>query len=197
MKRSVTVLGLMVIASLLLNLAVFPLQNSVATMAASRPVVDDFETGLPIGYDGNGIQIGFFAAQDSNSTVAFSTTLTPPEPVPGALDPNSVLKMDFNVAAWARLIHGFENAALDTWVSQDWSAYGGISFWLYGNNSGTDLFVDVIDNRNSPPHTNDDAERFSITFKDNFSGWKQIELPFASFTRRKRLATAPRTMALP
>ncbi len=101
------------------------------------------------------------------------------------MDPNSVLKMDFNVAAWGVVIHGFENAALDTWVSQDWSAYGGISFWLYGNNSGTDLFVDVIDNRNSPPHTNDDAERFSITLKDNFSGWKQIELPFASFTRKE------------
>jgi beta-glucanase (GH16 family) len=175
----------MIIASLLLNMAVFPFQNGITAMAATLPMVDDFETGLPSGYDGNGIPIGFFAAQDGNSSVALSTTNTPPAPVPGVTDPNSVLKMDFNVATWGVVIHGFENAALNTWVSQDWSAYGGISFWLYGNNSGTDLFVDVIDNRNSPPLAKDDAERFSVTLKDDFSGWKQIELPFTSFTRKE------------
>ena len=171
--------------SLLFNVVVFPFQNVNPAMAATLPMVDDFEMGLPSGNDGNGIPIGFFAAQDGNSTVAFSTSSAPPAPVPGVPDPNFVLKMDFNVAAWGVLIHGFENAALNTWISQDWSAYGGISFWLYGNNSGTDLFVDVIDNRNSQPHTNDDAERFSVTFKDNFTGWQLIQLPFTSFTRKE------------
>lgn len=185
MKPKITFISCMVVISLLLNLAVLPIQGSVIASAAALPLVDDFETDLASGYDSNGISIGFFAAQDGNSSVAFSTTATPPAPVPGALDPNNVLKLDFNITAWGVVVHGFENSAVDTWVSQDWSAYGGISFWLYGNNSGTDLFVDVIDNRNTPPTANDDAERFTVTLKDNFSGWQQIQLPFTTFTRKE------------
>ena len=92
--------------------------------------------------------------------------------------------MNVNVVSYAGLTHSFENAAVNQWVSQDWSAYAGISFWLYGNNSGTTLFVDVLDNRN-PGSTKDDAERFSVDFKDNFSGWKQIEIPFDSLHRKE------------
>ena len=69
-------------------------------------------------------------------------------------------------------------------MTQDWSAYEGISFWLYGNNSGTTMFVDVLDNRN-PGSTSDDAERWSIDLVDNFSGWQQIEIPFASMHRKE------------
>ena len=98
--------------------------------------------------------------------------------------PNHVLKMDLNVVSYAGFIHNFENAAVDTWVSQDWSAYEGISFWLYGNNSGTTLFVDVLDNRN-PGSTKDDAERWSIDVPDNFSGWQEIKIPFASMHRKE------------
>ncbi|MBE0697598.1 MAG: hypothetical protein IH586_11815, partial [Anaerolineaceae bacterium] len=78
----------------------------------------------------------------------------------------------------------FEDAALTTWLTQDWSAYEGISFCLYGNNSGTTIFVDVLDNRN-PGSTTDDAERWSIDFVDNFSGWQQIQIPFASMHRKE------------
>ena len=92
--------------------------------------------------------------------------------------------MDLNVVSYAGFTHSFENAAVNAWVSQDWSAYEGISFWLYGNNSGTTLFVDVLDNRN-PGSTKDDAERWSISFPDNFSGWKQIKIPFASMSRKE------------
>ena len=33
---------------------------------------------------------------------------------------------------------------------QDWSAYEGLSFWLYGQGAGASLFIDVIDNRKRP-----------------------------------------------
>ena len=92
--------------------------------------------------------------------------------------------MDLNVVSYAGFTHSFENAAVNAWVTQDWSAYEGISFWLYGNNSGTTLFIDVLDNRN-PGSTKDDAERWSITFQDNFSGWRQIQIPFASMSRKE------------
>jgi len=153
-------------------------------LAADPFVVDDFEAGLPAGHDADGVAVGFNTFQDPNSSVAISTTAAPPAPVPVAGSPNNVLKMDVNVVSYAGLTHSFENAAVNQWVSQDWSAYEGISFWLYGNASGTTLFVDVLDNRN-PGSTKDDAERWSVDVKDNFSGWQQIQLPFESMHRKE------------
>ena len=147
-------------------------------------LVDNFDNGLPYGMDANNIEVGFVTFKDPNSTVAISTTATPPSPVPNVADPNSVLQMDVSVVSYAGFVHNFENAAADTWVSQDWSEYEGISFWLYGNNSGTTMFVDVLDNRN-PSATTDDAERWSIDVVDNFSGWQQVKLPFASMHRKE------------
>jgi beta-glucanase (GH16 family) len=155
-----------------------------AVRAAALPLVDDFESGLPKGTDGNGIEIGFVTFRDPNSSVAISTTSTPPAPVPEAPDPNTVLKMDLDVVSYAGFVHAFESPTVDAWVTQDWSAYEGLSFWLYGNNSGTTMFVDVLDNRN-PGSTRDDAERWSIDLKDDFSGWKEIKLPFASMQRKE------------
>jgi beta-glucanase (GH16 family) len=157
--------------------------------AADPIIVDNFETPLRAGLDGT-IKIGFNTFQDPNSSVAISTA-APPAPVPGVSDPNSVLKLDLNVVSFAGVTHGFENAAANQWVSQDWSAYEGISFWLYGTNSGIDLFVDVLDNRNSPPPTTDDAERWSVALKDNFSGWLEIKLPFANMARKEIGNSAP------
>jgi beta-glucanase (GH16 family) len=170
----------------LIGLLVYPSAAVGPALAASLPVVDDFENGLPAGRDANNLPIGFYTFNDGNAgtTVAISTTAAPPAPVPGAGVPNHVLKLDVNVVSYAGVVHAFENAAVNTWVSQDWSAYEGISFWLYGNNSGTTLFVDVLDNRN-PGSTKDDAERWSIDVPDSFSGWQQIKIPFASMHRKE------------
>ncbi len=175
-------LRIAVIASILAQLVLFPLAAAPA-QAATPPIVDDFETGLPSGFDG-AVAIGFNTFQDPNSTVAIATTAAPPAPVPGAPAANNVLQVNVNVVSYAGLTHSFANAAVNQWVSQDWSAYAGFSFWLYGNNSGTTLFVDVLDNRN-PGSTKDDAERFSVDFKDDFSGWKKVEIPFASLHRKE------------
>jgi beta-glucanase (GH16 family) len=94
------------------------------------------------------------------------------------------LKLDVSVVSFAGFVHSFENAGATEWVPQDWSAYEGLSFWLYGNNSGTTMFVDVLDNRN-PGSTRDDAERWSVDIVDNFSGWREIKVPFASMRRKE------------
>ena len=182
MKIKKTAFSVILILSLSINLLVSPF--ATPALAATLPLVDDFEAGLPRGTDADGSAIGFITFNDPNSTVAISTTGTPPAPVPGASDPNNVLKMDLNVVSFAGFVHNFENAAVDTWVPQDWSAYEGLSFWLYGNNSGTTMFVDVLDNRN-PGSTRDDAERWSADVIDNFSGWREIQIPFESMRRKE------------
>ena len=183
MKFKQLLTTLLLVACLVLQFAVIP-SVTAPVIAATLPVVDDFESRLPAGTDPNGVAIGFNTFEDPNppTTVAIATTMTPPAPAPGAGP--TVLRMDLNVVSYAGFTHSFEDAAVTAWVPQDWSAYAGISFWLYGNNSGTTLFVDVLDNRN-PGSIRDDAERWSITLQDNFSGWRQIQIPFASMSRKE------------
>jgi beta-glucanase (GH16 family) len=183
-KSKSKVFSILVILSLLMSLWITPFGGFTPAMAATLPLVDDFESGLPTGLDPNGISIGFVLFQDPNSNVVTSTTNAPPAPVPGIPEPNNMLQMDLSVVSYAGFVHMFENEMVNEWVSQDWSAYEGISFWLYGNNSGTTMFVDVLDNRN-PGSTTDDAERWSIDIIDNFSGWQEIQIPFASMHRKE------------
>jgi hypothetical protein len=55
---------------------------SLPALAANLPLIDDFENGLWVGHRRNGAAIGFITFNDTNSTVAISTTTTPPAPVP-------------------------------------------------------------------------------------------------------------------
>ncbi|NJN16318.1 MAG: family 16 glycosylhydrolase [Oscillochloris sp.] len=152
--------------------------------AAGLPLVDDFETELPVGSDPNAIPVGWFNAQDGNSTVSFARSTNPPAARPGAPAGNGILETTMNVTAFGVVIHNFTNASADTWLTQDWSPYLGLSFWIYGAGTGSDLFIDVIDNRNTGS-TSDDGERYSVSFKDDVAGWRQLQFPFDTFARKE------------
>ncbi len=53
-----------------------------------------------------------------------------------------------------------------------WEKYEGISFYMYGSNSGADVAFDIKDNGN-------EIWRFMV--KDDFTGWKQIICAFDKF----------------
>jgi beta-glucanase (GH16 family) len=151
---------------------------------ASGEVIDDFENGLPSGADADGTPLGFYTFNGDGS-VAIATSATPPAlALPAVGTPNNVMQMDVDVSSFAGYIHAFENPAVDTWVTQDWSTSEGISFWMYGSNLGTQMFIDILDNRN-PGSTTDDAERFTVPFTDDFTGWRLLEFPFTSFVRKE------------
>ena len=87
--------NLILLAALLVQLVATPLGVTPA-LAATFPVIDDFETPLVNGMAPDNIQVGFFAAQDGNSgPTTFAATAAPPAPVPGATAPNNVLQMNF------------------------------------------------------------------------------------------------------
>ena len=97
--------------------------------------------------------------------------------------PNSVLQVDVDSTSFAGFINGFA-------TTQDWSKREGISLWLYGTGSGSQLFIDILDNRNDGS-TTDDAERWSTAFLDDFTGWNLLEFPFADFVRKEIGTGAP------
>jgi beta-glucanase (GH16 family) len=163
----------------------FSLAPLVATAPTPRTIIDDFENGLPVGADGNGSPLGFYTFQGAGSGIGIGTESTPPAPeLPAVGATNNVLTMDIDSTSFAGYIHAFENAAVDTWVPQDWSTSEGISFWFNGTNSGAGMFIDILDNRNAGS-TTDDAERWTVAFTDDSDGWTLYELPFSSFTRKE------------
>ncbi len=157
----------------------------VVAAAVEDPVlvVDDMESGVPAGADGDGVAVGWNTFQDAASTVAVSTTDTPPAVRPDADAGNQVLQLDVDVEAFAGVTHSFSNAAVDAWVPQDWSAYAGFAVWVYGQGTGTGMFVDVLDNRNEGS-TTDDAERWSVSFVDDVTGWRLLEWTWDEFARK-------------
>ncbi|MCY7326154.1 MAG: family 16 glycosylhydrolase, partial [Microbacteriaceae bacterium] len=153
-------------------------------------LVEDFEAALPSGTAGT-VPVGWFNAEDPNSTIAFGTVPAPvPVPVPGDAAENDVLSSAFTVTSYGVVVDNFTNAAVDAWTTQDWSTYEGIGFWMHGNGSGTRLFLDIQDNRN-PGSTVDDAERFVVEYTDNWTGWKFQQFDFADFARKNINNNAP------
>ncbi len=149
-------------------------------------IIDDFENGLPSGAAvPNGEPLGFYTFQGAGSSIGILTEGTPPAPVlPAVGATNNVLTMNIDSTSFAGYIHAFENPAVDTWVTQDWSTSEGISFWFNGTNSGAGMFIDILDNRN-PGSTVDDAERWTVAFTDDSDDWTLYEFPFSSFTRKE------------
>jgi beta-glucanase (GH16 family) len=156
---------------------------AVDDVGALDHVIDAFETGLPAGTDPHGVPLGFFTFQGDSSSAALATTPTPPAILPAVGTPNTVLQVDLDVTSFAGFVHNFSDTPPTTWTPQDWIRYEGFAFWLYGTGSGATLFVDILDNRN-PGSTQDDAERWTVAFPDDTTGWRQLRFPFASFTRK-------------
>lgn len=159
--------------------------------SALTDIVDDFEDGLPAGEDAYGNGIGFITWGDfwNNTTVAITTTLVgdaDPLARPGQSGDTHLLQFDANVVGWGGLTHAFENEDVDTWVTQDWTGYEGIGFWLYGQNTGNDLLFEIQDNRN-PGSTGADVEIWSHAFVDDFSGWRLFVLDFDDDFIRKEI----------
>ena len=163
---------------------------AAATVQTPAGVIDDFDSGLPTGRDGDGRPIGFFTFQDSDrSSVAAFTTASHPRR-PGAGGDNKVLQLNLNVDAWAGVVHSFENETVDTWMPRDWRGFNAFSFWIYGNNNGNSLYVEILDNRKPCPESGA-AELYTHVFTDNFSGWRLITVPFAKLVRKEIGNDAP------
>ncbi len=180
MARSTLGTGLLVAATIVASVGA-----TTAAIAVEDPilVVDDMESGVPNGNDGDGVNVGWNTFQDAASTVSIATTDTPPAPRPDAGAGNSVLQLDADIEAFAGVTHSFSNATTDAWVPQDWSTYAGFAVWVYGQGTGTGMFIDVLDNRN-PGSTVDDAERWSVAFVDDFTGWQLLEWSWDQFARK-------------
>ncbi len=163
-----------------------PLNEALlAPMPAAEPVmVADYESGLQYVSQADGAAIGFVPWGDStaNAIIGASQILPFTElAIPGASAPNQIMRIDYNIGAWGGFTHAFSDGI--SWQSMDWTGHNALQFWLYGNDSGRVVQVEIFDNRGLDSNA-DSAERFFYHLLDDYEGWRQFTIPFAFFQRR-------------
>jgi beta-glucanase (GH16 family) len=125
--------------------------------------VDTFENGIWLG-DDNDAPLGYVPQSDEAALSIRQITPTSALAMPDQDDPNNVLAIDSGAFR-----HVFTDG--DRAISQDWSAYDALGFWLYGSNSGGSFSIDILD----------DATTSTATLADDVEGWQYVILPFAQF----------------
>lgn len=145
-----------------------------------RPV-EGFDTAGPLPMTPDGVTAGYEFFADPTATVSGEVEVPATLP-PGDEAGDPSLRLTMQAPSYAGVTHKLGEPG-GAWTPQDWSRYDGLSFWFHGTNSGRSLFIDLLDNRN-PGSTTDDAERYSVVFTDDSAGWRYVELPFSTFTRK-------------
>ncbi|MEM7127488.1 MAG: carbohydrate binding domain-containing protein [Chloroflexota bacterium] len=143
--------------------------NAQVAFANQTITLVDFEDGLPA---------GFYDYQGDASSVSAVAQIFGPDTTlarPNQVGDNGLLEIIYTVSDFGGVAQEFTDGP------QDWSDSVSIQFWLYGANSGEPIQFEIFDNRSDPD--SDTSERFEYRFEDNFTGWKQIIIPFTTFRR--------------
>ena len=141
--------------------------DQVKLIKTTGALVNDFQAGVPAGWF-------TYADWGGGASIGVSGYVTTTLLQPGAVE-NTVLKVTYTIAGWGA------GAGRDL-APDDWSAYDGLSFWFYGQNTATTYRLILSDNK-SETVPGDTAERFATTFVDDFTGWKMLTFPWEVFYR--------------
>ncbi|MER6083560.1 glycoside hydrolase family 3 N-terminal domain-containing protein [Streptomyces sp. NPDC001833] len=87
-----------------------------------------------------------------------------------------VLSGTYDISGYGGFTHDF--AATEP--AHDWSAHQGIRFWWDGQDNGKKTAFEIKDGGAN----GEASELWTTSFTDDFTGWKQIEIPFTDFVYR-------------
>ena len=87
-----------------------------------------------------------------------------------------VLSGSYDISGYGGFTHDYAAAG----PAHDWSAHQGIRFWWEGRNNGRKVAFELKD---GGAH-GEASELWTTSFTDDFTGWKQIEIPFTDFAYR-------------
>lgn len=136
--------------------------------AAGNLLLDDFEGAISGGAEGS---VDFGAGNGSTVDVTANTEIK--------RSGIQSLKINYNAVfgGYIYVARGFNlDATNAAWRIKpediDWKLYRGISFYMYGTESHTNIAVDIKDNG---------GEFWRFIVENKFQGWKQIICPFDEF----------------
>ncbi|MFJ7151685.1 glycoside hydrolase family 3 protein [Streptomyces sp. NPDC100445] len=87
-----------------------------------------------------------------------------------------VLTGTYDISGYGGFTHDFAATA----PAHDWSAHRGLRFWWDGRNNGKKTVFEIKD---GGAH-GEASELWTTSFTDDFTGWRQVELPFSDFVYR-------------
>ncbi|MFE9878382.1 carbohydrate binding domain-containing protein [Streptomyces sp. NPDC005784] len=164
-RRTALLAGAVLIAGLL------PLA-SAGTAAADDPApvpVDRFEGEVPFASQPADGIFTWGSDSDDPPNLALTARSDAPE---GA----KVLTGDYDISGYGGFTHDFAAGQ----PAHDWSAHKGIRFWWDGHDNAKKIAFEIKDGGAN----GEASELWTTSFTDDFTGWKQIEIPFADFTYR-------------
>ncbi|MEW2164203.1 glycoside hydrolase family 3 N-terminal domain-containing protein [Streptomyces sp. NPDC007084] len=164
-RRTALLAGAALIAGLL------PLASAgTASAADPDPVpVDRFEGEVPFA---NQPAEGIFTwGGDADDPPRLALTARSDAP-----EGDKVLTGEYDISGYGGFTHDY---AADR-PGHDWSAHKGIRFWWDGRDNGRKIAFEIKDGGAG----GEASELWTTSFTDDFTGWKQIEIPFTDFTYR-------------
>ncbi|MFI9564463.1 glycoside hydrolase family 3 protein [Streptomyces rishiriensis] len=158
----------LLLSTALLAVVLSPTASQAADDPAPVPV-DRFEGEVPFASQpAEGV---FTWGGDGDDPPALQLTARADAP-----EGQKVLTGAYDISGYGGFTHDF---AADR-PAHDWSARRGVRFWWEGQDSGKKVPFEIKDGGAN----GEASELWTTTFTDDFSGWKQIELPFADFAYR-------------
>ncbi|MFE3036828.1 glycoside hydrolase family 3 N-terminal domain-containing protein [Streptomyces canus] len=159
--------ALLVSAALLTSL----LPLAVARAADDPPPVpvDRFEGEVPFANPPAGGLFTWGGDTDDPPTLRIAARDDAPEG-------DQVLSGTYDISGYGGFTHDFAFAE----PAHDWSARKGIRFWWDGQNNGKKVAFELKDGGAN----GEASELWTTSFTDDFTGWKQIEIPFTDFVYR-------------
>ncbi|SEE51575.1 glycoside hydrolase family 3 N-terminal domain-containing protein [Streptomyces sp. Ag109_O5-10] len=149
--------------------ALIPLSAASAADDPAPTPVDRFEGEVPFASQPAEGIFTWGGDSDDPPALQFADRADAPE---GA----KVLAGTYDISGYGGFTHDF--AATEP--AHDWSAHQGIRFWWDGQDNGKKIAFEIKDGG-----TNGEAsELWTTSFTDDFTGWKQIEIPFTDFVYR-------------
>ncbi|GGJ57585.1 glycoside hydrolase family 3 protein [Streptomyces brasiliensis] len=160
------------LASVALLAALIPLTAAGTASGADDPPptpVDRFEGEVPFAAQPAEGIFTWGSDGDDPPALQFADRADAPE---GA----KVLAGTYDISGYGGFTHDF--AATEP--AHDWSAHKGIRFWWDGQDNGKKIAFEIKDGGAN----GEASELWTTSFTDDFTGWKQIEIPFTDFTYR-------------
>ncbi|QHC31531.1 glycoside hydrolase family 3 protein [Streptomyces sp. HF10] len=150
--------------------ALLPLSAAAQAAADPPPVpVDRFEGEVPFASQPADGIFTWGGDSDDPPTLSLADRADAPE---GA----KVLTGSYDISGYGGFTHDF---AADQ-PAHDWSAHQGIRFWWEGHDNGKKIAFEIKDGGAN----GEASELWTTSFTDDFTGWKQIRIPFGDFTYR-------------
>lgn len=158
-------------------------QNAAVAVSSGREVLDDFDQDATLRW---------FTYQGTGSTLSRSVPAASYAYLGTAVDEGLGLLVKYAIASGSYGGVGRWYSAPQNWKTRTGiGSTEGIGFWYYGNgrdlNSGAGVVVTVElqDNASTDPALQgiDTAERWVYSFRDNFVGWRYIDVPWSAFSR--------------